>query len=160
MAYRTVGSVIGSRTAVDPPCKEDLRELIVGHHYPWIGLGVLQQDVVVRLVLLYEVVFEKEGVRLGVNHGKLRIGDPGDEQPGLGVQPLGRDEVLGHPLVEVLGLAHIDNFPRGIVVAINPRGMWEQGNLLLDGECLLLVCQAFILSASHSGRPRPRSRLP
>ena len=89
-----------------------------------------------RLVLLYEVILKQQGIRLRIDHGKLGICDLADQDPSLDVESLRWDEVLGHPLVEVLGLTHINHLPRGIVVAINPRGMWKQGNLFPDSETL------------------------
>ena len=46
----------------------DFRELIPCDAYPRIGLGVLEQDIVLRLVLLDEIVLEQKGVSLSIDH--------------------------------------------------------------------------------------------
>ena len=40
-------------------------------------------------------------------------------------------------MVQVLGLAHIDDIPRGVIIAVDSRGMWEQAYFLPDGQLLL-----------------------
>ena len=84
------------------------------------------------LVLLYQVVLQQQGVCFGVHHRELGICYLGNEESRLDIQSFRRHEILRHPLVQILGLAYIDDFPRGIVIAIHPRGMWKQGNLFPD----------------------------
>ena len=137
---RAVRSEIGAVPPVYAAGEKDLREVVVRDDDPRIGLGVLQQDVVARLVLLDEIVLQQQRVGLGVHNGELRVGDLRDQNPGLHVQPLRRHEVLRHPLVQILGLAHINHLPRGIVVTIDPRGMWKQGDFLPD--CKIFPAQS------------------
>ena len=137
---RAVRPEIGAVLPVHTPGQIDLRKLVVGDDDPRVGLGILQQDVVVRLVLLDEVVLQQQCVRLGIHHGELRVGDLRDQDPSLHVQPLRRHKVLSHPLVQVFGLAHINHLPRGIVVTIDPRGMWKQGDFLPD--CKIFPAQS------------------
>ena len=127
---------IGSVLAVHPAGEEHPGELLIGHDYPGISLGILEEYVVVRLVLFDEIVLQKQGIGFGIHYRKLGVSDLGDKQAGFDVESLRGHEILGHPLMEVLGLTHINHLPRGIVVAINPRGMWKQGYLLPDSETL------------------------
>ena len=164
MGDRTVRSEIGSRLPVHPAGQEYPRELFVGNDYPGICLGVLQQDVVMRLVLLDEIVLQKQGVSLRIDHGELGVGDLRDQEPGLYIEPFRRDEILGHPLVEVLCLTHINHLPRGIVITIDPRGMWEQGYFLPDrkllaGQNYLLALTYLATSASMSAPRRSLLRI-
>ena len=92
---------------------------------PRIGLGILEQDVVFRFVLLNQVVLKQQGIRLGVHHGVLRVSNLAYQNPGLGIEPGWIDEVLRNPLVQVFGLAYIYHISLGIVVSVDSGGMWE-----------------------------------
>ena len=100
--------------------------------YPGIGLGVLQEDVVAGFVLLDQIVLEKQGVGLGVHHAVLKVRNLADQDAGLGVKPFRRHEVLGNALVQVLCLAHIDNFPVGVVVAVHAGAVGQKAYFLAD----------------------------
>ena len=134
---RAVRPEIGAVPPVYAAGQIDLREVVVRDDDPRVGLGVLEQDVVARLVLLDEIVLQQQRVGLRIDDRELCVGDLRDQQPGLHIQPLRRHEVLRHPLVQVFGLAHINHLPRGIVVTIDPRGMWKQGDFLPDCKTLL-----------------------
>ena len=90
---------------------------------PRVGLGVLQQDVVLGFVLLDEVVLEKQRIGLRIHYGILDVGYLGYQKARLGVEPLRRDEILVDTLEQVLGLAHIYHIPRGVIISVNSRGM-------------------------------------
>ena len=124
--HAAVGPEIAGAVLHHAARQEDLGEFVPGHADPGVGLGVLEQDVVAGLVLLDEVVLQQQGVGLGVHHAVLGVGDLAHQDAGLGVEPLRRHEILRHPLVQVLGLAHIDHIPRGVIIAIDTRGMREQ----------------------------------
>ena len=119
---------------VDTPGNENPRELVPRHANPRIGLGILQKDVVPGLVLLDEVVLQQEGIRFGVHDGILRIGDLRHQDARLRREPLGRHEILRHPLVQVLRLPHINHIPLGVIIPIDAGGMWKQGYLFFDGH--------------------------
>ena len=107
---------------------------VAGDAYPRIGLGILEEYVVLWLVLLNEVVFQQQGVSLGIYHGVLRVRYLGHKYAGFGVEPLRGHEVLRHPLVQVLCLAHIYDLALGVVVAVNSGGMREELYLFLYGH--------------------------
>ena len=130
----TVRTEIGAGPAVDAPRQVYPREFLRRDDDPGIGLGVLQEDVVAGLVLLDQVVFQQQRVGLRIHDAELGVGDLGHQHAGLERQPLRRHEILRHPLVEVLGLPHINHLPGGVVVAIHPRGMWKQGDFLPDSQ--------------------------
>ena len=132
VSHRAIRTEIGPGLAIHPPGKEYSRELLICNHYPRIGLGVLQKAIVVGFVLLYQVVLQQQRVSLRINHRELSVRDLGDQDPCLNIEPLGRHKILRHTFMEVLSLTHINHLPRGIVIAINPRGMWKQGYFLPD----------------------------
>ena len=124
------GAAVGTEIAValafvDPPGDKYPGEFLAGHADPGIGLRILEEYVVAGLILLDEIVLQQQGIRLGVDHGILRVGDFADQDAGLGIEPLRRHEVLGDALVEVLGLAHINNLSLGVIISVDAGGMGE-----------------------------------
>ena len=57
---KTIGTVVLSCFFVYCPCLEDTGILLLGNTDTWIGFAVLEQDVIVRLVLLDEVVLQQK----------------------------------------------------------------------------------------------------
>ena len=124
MHYAAIRAEIAvALTFFDAARDEHAGELLTGDADPGIGLGVLQQDVVLGFVLLDEVVFQQQGIGLAVHHRELGVGYLGNQDAGFGVQPLRGHEILRHPLVQVLGLAHINHLSLGVIVPINTGGM-------------------------------------
>ena len=128
--HRTIGAEIAGAVAHQLPGQEDLGELVGGHAYPGVGLGVLEQDVVAGFVLLDQIVLEQQGVSLGVDDRILHVGYLRHQHPGLGREPGGVGEILGDPLVEVLGLAYINDRSLGVVITVDSGGMRQQGYFL------------------------------
>ena len=131
------GTAVGSEIAVslalvDPAGNEDAGKFLAGNTDPGIGLRVLEENVVARLVLLDEIVLQQQGVGLGIDHGILCVGDFAHQDTGLGIEPLRRHEILRHPLVEVLGLTHINHLSLGVIVSVDAGGMGKQGYFLSD----------------------------
>ena len=90
---------------------------------PGISLAVLEEDVVAGFVLLYQIVLEQQCVSFAVHHRILHVGNLADKQAGLCIQPFRGHKILRHPLMQVLGLAHINNRSLGVVIAVNSGGM-------------------------------------
>ena len=101
------------------PGQEHARKRFRGDADPGVGLAVLQEDVVAGLVLLDEVVFQQQGVGLGLHDGVLHVRYPADQQARFHAEPGGVHEILVYPLVEVLRLAYVNYSPFVIVVAID-----------------------------------------
>ena len=54
-----------TRPVLDDTTRQENLGIIPGAHaYPWIGLGILKQDIVARFELLDKVVLEQQCVRL------------------------------------------------------------------------------------------------
>ena len=88
-------------------------ELLVPQAYPRIGLPVLEQDIVARLILLDKIVLQQECIRLRAYYSMVYVGYLRDHHTGLAVQPVG-PEILRHPVLQVLGLAHVYHRPRSV----------------------------------------------
>lgn len=123
MHYAAVRAEISGAVPYNPARKEDFRIFISTDAYPRICLGILKQDIVARLVLLYEIVLKQKCVSLGLYNGILRICNLGDHDRRLAGKPFSRHEILRNPLVKVLGLAHIDYIPLSVIVSIDAGGM-------------------------------------
>ena len=115
--------------------KIHLRERPRTDAYPRIGLRVFQEDVIAWLVLLDQIVFKQQSIRFGFNDGVLRIGDFRDHDRRLARKPFCRNEILRNPLVEVLGLAYINDIPLGVIIAIDSGGMWKERYFFLQRHC-------------------------
>ena len=108
---------------LDAAGNEHPGEIVTGNANPGVGLGILEEDVVLGLVLLDEVVFQQEGIGFGVHHRELGIGNLAYQDAGFGVQALRGHEILRHTLVEVFGLAYINHRSLGVIVSIHAGGM-------------------------------------
>ena len=108
---------------------------------PHIGIAfvVLEQDVVLRLVLFYHRVFEHERFKLAVGDDDIEVVDMADQLARFGVQPLGRLEVVGHAVLEQLGLADVNHLAILILVHVN-AGLHGQ---LAHTFFQLFSCHAF-----------------
>ena len=156
MHYTAVRTEIARSVLDYTPREEDLREIACTDAYPRIGLGILQQDVVARLELLDQIVLQQKGVRLRLHHSVLRVCNLGDHHGSLARQPLGRHEILSHPLVQVLGLAHIYDIPLGVIITIDSGGMWKQRYFFFQGH----FAETYSATASSMPAPwRPRLRM-
>ena len=105
--------------------KENLRELVLAHANPRIGLGVLQKDIVARLELLDQIILQQQRICLRLHDSVLRIGDLGHHHCSLAREPVRRHEILRHPLMQVLCLTHINHIPLGVIIPVYARGMWK-----------------------------------
>ena len=111
---------VGAEALVDGARLEDAGEILVRHADTGVGLAVLQQHVVARIVLLDEAVFEQQGVF-------LRVDDRITDVVNLRHQHLGLVsvhlfvEIRRHPSLQTLGRAHIYNNVVGVIELIATR---------------------------------------
>ena len=113
-----VGAEVGGAVAHDFPGAEHAGKRLFRHADAGVGLVVLQQHVVPWLVLLDEVVFQQQGVFLGVDHDVAYVRNLGDEQARLARVVLAV-EVAGHAAFQVLRLAHVDDGALGVEVLVD-----------------------------------------
>ena len=84
--YAAVGAEVTRAVSFDAAREEYAGEGVGGYADPGIGLGVLEEDVVLWLVLLDEIVLQQQRIGLAVHNRILGIGDSAYEHPGLGVE--------------------------------------------------------------------------
>ena len=89
------------------------RELDVG-----IALVVAQQNVIARLLLLDEVVFERQRFAFVGDGDVLDIDCLAKQAAGLGIFGGAVEEVGAHPGAQVLGLADVNDLALGVLVEI------------------------------------------
>ena len=84
-----------------------------------IGLVVAQQDVEARLVLLDEVVFERQRFFFVIDQDVVDIARFRDEGAGLGVGELVFLEVAADAVSQDLRLADVDDLPGAVLVQVH-----------------------------------------
>ena len=134
MLHRAVRAEIAGTVLHYAAGQEDLGIHFLAHAYPRIGLRVLEQYVVTGFVLLDEIVFQQQGIRLAVNHRVLEVCNAGYQYGCLRGEAGRIDEILRDTLVEVLGLAHINDGSRGVIVTVNARGVRQKAYFFLEGH--------------------------
>ena len=105
--------------------QEDAREWISTYTDPRIGLGILQEDIISWLELLYQIVFQEKSIRLRLHDSIFCICNLGDHHCSLARKPLYRHEILRNPLVQVFGLTHIYHIPLSVIISVDTGGMWK-----------------------------------
>ena len=136
MIYGAVWAEIQGAVFLHPSGQENPRVHICTDTYPRIGLRVFQEDVILRLVLFYQIILEQERIGLGIHHGILRIRYLAHQDPGLGIQTLGCHEILRHPFMQILSLTYINNIPFRVIVSIDSGGMWKQSYFFSNVQVL------------------------
>ena len=105
-----VWSEVSAELLVDVSRLEYSREKLVCHDYGRVGLAILQQDIVLRVVFLYKSVLEQKGILLRVYHGVRDVLYLRDEH--LCLEPVHFPvEIARHAPLQVLGLSHIYYLP-------------------------------------------------
>ena len=99
--------------------REDSWESFVFDDNEGVRLVVFQLDVVERLVLLDQAVFEQQRIRLARGDNPVDGGDFAHEQPRFARLPL--HEVTRHPLLQVLGLADVQDGAVFVEVFVDAR---------------------------------------
>lgn len=85
-----------------------------------IRLVVFEKHIESRLVLLYEVRFEYQGLDLVIDDDELKISDQLYQLACLGVVIAARLKIRTHTVAEVFRLAHVDYSSGVILVNVNP----------------------------------------
>ncbi len=116
---RKVGTEVRGAVLAQAPRDVDARILFVGQLDVGIGLVVAQQDVEARLVLLDQVVFERERFLFVVDQDVVDIARFGNQRAGLDVGQLVLGKVAADAVPQDLRLADVDHPPAGVLVQIH-----------------------------------------
>ncbi len=106
-----------------------------------ISFVVAQEDVVARLLLLDEVVLERQRLFFVADDDVFNIDSLTEEAAGFGILVGSSDEVRTYPRAEVLGLSHVDNLAFGVLVEVHAGGGGKGADFLVQihGSCVWLV---------------------
>ena len=116
---REVGAEVGGAVLAQAPRDVDARVLLAGQLDVGVGLVVAQQDVEARLVLLDQVVLERQRFLLVVDQDVVDVARLGDQGAGLDVGQALVGEVAAHARAQVLGFADVDNGAVRVLVQID-----------------------------------------
>ena len=123
MDHAAVRSEITRAVPYKPSGQKHSWECFRAYAYPRICLGILKEDVVAGLELLYEIVFKQKSVSFGLHYSIFGIGDLRHHHGCLAGKPFCRYEILRDPLMKILCLTHINHIPLGVIIPIDTRGM-------------------------------------
>ena len=114
-----VRAEVGGAVLAQAPRDVDARVLLAGQLDVGVGLVVAQQDVEARLVLLDEVVLERQRFFFVVDQDVVDVAGFGDQRAGLDVGQPVVGEVAADAVAQVLGLADVDDPAAGVLVEIH-----------------------------------------
>ena len=118
--HMAVWAEIGACPRDNLACLEDSGEVFIGDDDAWVGLPILEQDVVSGIPLLDKVVFQQQGIFLGVYHDISDVAYLAHQDGRLSVLMVLR-EIGVHPSLQVFSLPHIDDGARFIQVLVATR---------------------------------------
>ena len=96
-----------------------------------IRLVVAQKDVVARLLLLDQVVLERQRFLLVVHDDVVEVNRLAQQRSGLGVSSRAFQKIRTHARAQAVGLAHVDDLPVGVLVEIHAGRGWQGSNFLV-----------------------------
>ena len=124
-----------------------------------IRLVVAQKDVVARLLLLDEVVLERQRFFLVVDDDVVEIDRLAQQRSGFGIGRRAFQKIRPHSRAQVVGLADVDDLALGVLVEIH-AGRGRQGSNFLvkvhEKQCQRLAIAQSFVRAFQSGRATQR----
>ncbi len=98
-----------------------------------IPLGVLQEDVILGGVELYQAGLQHQGLKLAVGDDVIKVPDVFHHAVDLNLVLVHRAEIGGDPVFQGLGLADVDNLPLGVLHDVDPWLLGQQLGPLVEG---------------------------
>ena len=121
-AGRQIGSVVAAAVLLQAPGDIDPRKAFAQREFDVrIGLVVAQQDVEARLLLLDEVVFQRQRFFFVVDDDVLEVDGFAQQGAGLGVLGRALEKIRTHPGAQVFRLADVDDLTLCVFVQIHAR---------------------------------------
>ena len=97
----------------------DARPRLVGQFDVRVGLVVAEQDVIARLVLLDEVVLERQGLFFVIEEDVVDGSGGVDQAGGLAFREPLVAEIAADPVTEILRLSDIEDLAGGVLVEVD-----------------------------------------
>ena len=108
------------RNVESPHHQHTRKRLAERHGNARIALVVPERDVELRVVLLDQVVFEEQGLRLAGSDDGVQIGHLPQQETVLRAVPVIAGEIVADPRAETFGLAHVDDFAFRVLPEVHP----------------------------------------
>ena len=111
------------RTVLDAAARsKNSRVALLLDAHPGVGLAVFEVDVVARLVLLNQRILKQQRVELSLSNNGLNVDHLAHEHTKSG-GIVALMKVRTHPLLQVFGLADVQDHPLFINVVVHPRAL-------------------------------------
>ena len=114
-----IGTKVKTAVLLDLTGDNQTRIALIGDFDEWIGLIILEHDIVLGLVLLDEVDLKKQGLNIRLGDDKLKIHNLRYQRFRLGI--VAPSKIGPHPIAKILGLPHIDDGTVLIFVNVTAR---------------------------------------
>ena len=122
---REVGTEIGGAVLAQAPRHVHTRVALAGQLDVGVGFVVAQQHVEARLVLLDQVVFERQRFLFVIHQNVVDIARFRDQAARFGISQLVFGKVAAHPMPQHLGFADVDDPAAAVLVQIHARRQRE-----------------------------------
>ena len=118
--------ILGTPLALDPAREKDPGKIFVGDTNPRIGFVIFEQNIVARLIFLYQRIFEVQSILLGIDKNVLQIGNMAHQDSCFGRIFMHFVEVRRNPALQVLRLTYIYNLPLFVEILIHARCLRQE----------------------------------
>ncbi len=146
---REVRAVIFAAVFLQPPCDVHARKALAERELDVrICFVVAQKDVVARLLLLDEVVLERQRFLVVVDDDVVDVDRFAHERAGLGVGQGFVGEIITDARTQILGLADINHLAFGVLVEVH-AGRGRKGPNFSE--------QVHVFRAKRGSKPEPGS---
>ena len=96
-----------------------------------VRLVVAQQHIEFRLILLDQIVFERQGFALVVHDDVVDVRDFAHQRTGLGIHPAGFQEIRFHAIAQGTRFSHVQNISQGVLEQVDARLCGKAGGFLM-----------------------------
>ena len=160
---REVGAVVGAAVFFQAAGYVDARVALgQGELYVGISFVIAQQDVEAGLLLLDEVIFERERFFVVGYDDVVDVHGFADQGAGFGVVGAALVEIGADTVAQVFGLADVDDFAFGVLVEVHAGGGGDGADFLLEIhqgvyfiDDLWLISGARVVALQSSSFARP-----
>ena len=128
-----IGAVVGGAIFAQAAGDEDFGKAVAEREFDvGVSLVVAQQDVVARLALLDEIVFQSQRLVLVGDEDVIEVHGLAHERAGLGVGLAGGEQVAADARTKIPRLADVDHLTLGVLVEVNAGLGGKRADFLVE----------------------------
>jgi hypothetical protein len=127
----------------DIPGGEDPRKGFILYADPWVGLVILQRDIIPGLVFLNQIILKQERILFGADDDETDVGDLAHQHLHLAAVRVDLRKVAADPFLQILRLPHVDDLVLVVEELVHAGLVWKN----LDDA--FEVGEIFVLGAGH-----------